>query len=83
MTFGERLRELREKAGLTQEALARAADTSLGNVRNYEQGIREPRWQVVFQLAKALGVSSEAFAVCVQAEAEAPPAKRKGKGKST
>jgi len=89
MTFGQRLRELREQAGLTQEALARAADTSIGNVRNYEQGIREPRWQLVFKLAEALGVSSEAFKDCTE-EPEAPvkkdadvakpaPAKKKGK----
>jgi transcriptional regulator with XRE-family HTH domain len=73
MTFGERLRELREKAGLTQESLARAADTSIGNVRNYEQGIREPRWQLVYKLAAALGVSCEAFAGCVEGEPEPEP----------
>jgi transcriptional regulator with XRE-family HTH domain len=78
MTFAQRLRQLREKAGLTQEALARGADMSLGNVRNYEQGIREPRWQGVFKLAEALGVDCRAFAVCVNASpAQAAPPKRR------
>jgi transcriptional regulator with XRE-family HTH domain len=79
MTFAKRLRELREQAGLTQEQLARAADMSVGNVRNYEQGIREPRWQGVFQLAEALGVDCSAFKVCMDggpAEAALAPRKR-------
>ena len=75
-TFAERLRELREKAGLTQQQLAEASGLPVGSLRNYEQGQREPYWQVVFKLAAALGVSCEAFAVCVDATAgtrEAPP----------
>ncbi len=87
-TFGEKLRELRVAAGMTQEALARAAGLSLGNVRNYEQGLREPRWQNLFQLAAALGVSTNVFAVCVGTEAPAegegtkaaPKRGRKAKG---
>jgi transcriptional regulator with XRE-family HTH domain len=78
MTFAERLRQLREKAGLTQESLAVRAGMSIGSVRNYEQGIREPYWKGVFQLAAALGVTSEAFAVCVaNGTAEAPMKKSK------
>lgn len=77
MTFGERLRQLREKANLTQEALAQKAGMSIGSVRNYEQGIREPYWRGVFQLAKALGVSSEAFAECALEPEPVKPGKRK------
>jgi transcriptional regulator with XRE-family HTH domain len=72
MTFGGRLRELREAAGMTQVALAAAAGMSLGSVRNYEQGIREPYWQGVFRLAAALGVPCDAFAECAGA---GPPVK--------
>jgi transcriptional regulator with XRE-family HTH domain len=81
MTFAARLRELREKAGLTQEALARAADMSIGNVRNYEQGIREPYMRGLFRLADALGVSSEAFRDCLKDAAPEPAQAKKGKKK--
>jgi transcriptional regulator with XRE-family HTH domain len=90
MTFADRLRELREAAGLTQAALAEAAGLSLGAVRNYEQGIREPYWTAVFKLAGALGVSCEAFGGCIDAaprpdasarRTPAGPAPKGGKGK--
>jgi transcriptional regulator with XRE-family HTH domain len=78
MTFADRLRELREAAGLTQEALADATGLSLGAVRNYEQGIREPYWSTIFKLADALGVSVEAFRECAgnrdEEQALKPPA---------
>lgn len=64
-TFAERLRELRKRAGLTQAQLASASGVPIGSVRNYEQGQREPYWDVAFRLADALGVSVEAFAACV------------------
>jgi transcriptional regulator with XRE-family HTH domain len=75
--FGERLRELREKAGMTQEGLARAANMPVGNVRNYEQGVREPLWAGLFRLAAALGVSCEAFADCVGGETNRPKRKKR------
>jgi transcriptional regulator with XRE-family HTH domain len=64
-TFAERLRELREKAGLTQAQLAENSGLPLGSIRNYEQGQREPYWTAVFRLAEALGVAADAFARCV------------------
>src|SRR5262245_50365785 len=69
MKFAERLRQLRETAGLTQAALATASGLPVGSIRNYEQGQREPYWFVVFKLARALGVSVEAFAECVDGAA--------------
>jgi transcriptional regulator with XRE-family HTH domain len=66
MTFAQRLRELRQAAGLTQAALAAKSGLPLGNVRNYEQGQREPYWDVLYPLCAALGVGPEAFAVCVR-----------------
>ena len=65
MTFAQRLRELRERAGLTQESLALRCGMSIGAIRNYEQGVREPYWRGVFQLAHALGVDCSAFKDCV------------------
>jgi transcriptional regulator with XRE-family HTH domain len=85
MTFAERLKQLREKAGMTQEGLARTCTVSVGAIKNYEQGIREPTWRGIFKLAEALGVSVEAFKDCVAdvaTEAPARPAKASGKGKA-
>jgi transcriptional regulator with XRE-family HTH domain len=65
MTFAEKLKQLREKAGLTQAALARASGRSLGAVRDYEQGNREPTLKAAVKLSEALGVSVEVFAGCV------------------
>jgi transcriptional regulator with XRE-family HTH domain len=71
-TFAERLRELREQAGLTQAQMAEASGLPLGSIRNYEQGQREPYWAVVFKLAAALGASADAFAVCVDESSLVP-----------
>jgi transcriptional regulator with XRE-family HTH domain len=74
-TFAERLRELREKAGLTQQQLADASGLPVGSLRHYEQGRREPYWQVVFRLAAVLGVRCDAFADCVGADVPAEATK--------
>jgi transcriptional regulator with XRE-family HTH domain len=79
MTFAERLRGLREKAGLTQEGLAARCGVSVGTIRNYEQGIREPYWRGLFQLADALGVSVEAFRDCIDGGPTVQPPAKKGK----
>lgn len=82
--FAERLRELREQSGKTQEQLATESGLPIGSIRNYEQGQREPYWQVVFRLARALGVSVEDFSVCVDwGEHLSKKPKRSKKGKGT
>lgn len=89
-TFGEKLRELREKAMLTQQQLADASGLPLGSLRNYEQGQREPYWAAVFKLAEALSVPVDTFAECVATSPLLPgrkgtatrkpaPAKRRGR----
>jgi transcriptional regulator with XRE-family HTH domain len=51
------LRELRERKGLTQEALAFKAKVTPGYVAQLELGLREnPSLDVVRRLARALGV---------------------------
>lgn len=79
MTFGQKLKAMRESSGLTQEALARAGNMSVGNVRNYEQGIRLPTFPIVVKLAAALDTDCTAFAGCedVKGEPASPPAKKK------
>jgi transcriptional regulator with XRE-family HTH domain len=60
-SFAEILRRLRKQAGLTQEGLARSAALSVGTIRDYEQGKKEPSLRSAFKLAGALGVGIEAF----------------------
>ena len=58
MEFGERIRQLREHAGLSQNALARAAgidSTHVSRIENSKQGV--PRRTTVVKLIRALGLS--------------------------
>jgi transcriptional regulator with XRE-family HTH domain len=78
--FADVLRDLREKAGLTQEALARKADLSLGYIAKLEQGKAQPSWATVKALAKALGTTCAAFERNDPFTGESEPAKRSRKG---
>src|SRR4051812_5537617 len=57
MHFGQKIRELREGAGLTQVGLAEASGVPIGTIRDYEQMKRAPLLPAVQKLAKALGAS--------------------------
>src|SRR5947207_2666508 len=59
--FGARLRELRERAGLSKSALARAAGIGRGPIARLERGLHPPDWETVARLAEALGVRPAAF----------------------
>ena len=61
MTFGEKLKELRRRKGMTQASLAESSTIPLGTIRDYEQGKRNPKLYNAQKLAHALGVSLEAF----------------------
>jgi transcriptional regulator with XRE-family HTH domain len=74
--FAQRLKRLREAAGLTQRELAEKAGLHLMGLAKIEQGDRSPSWESVQKLAKALGVSCSAFEDTTPTEAEAPPAPR-------
>jgi transcriptional regulator with XRE-family HTH domain len=76
MDFGDRLKALRNRAGLSQEALARSAGLSTSNVSKLEQKKVIPSWPTVQALARALGVSLDALAD--DGPVEAQPAKGKG-----
>ena len=78
MKFREKLRELREGAGLTQQQLADKAGLTLHSVRNHEQGQRNPSWTAVVRLSRALGVPTDTFTGCDledEAGGEKAPAK--------
>lgn len=55
-TLGERIRRLRSSAGLTQEALARAADIGRVTLVRLEKGEQTPRFKTLDAIAKALGI---------------------------
>jgi putative transcriptional regulator len=83
MNFAEKLKELRSAAGLTQAKLAELSGSSLGAIRDYEQGNRIPLLPAAVKLAHALGTTCEAFADCedVMPRPEPKkPARRKRKG---
>ncbi len=58
MDLGKRLKEARERADLSQEALARRADVSTVAVSQIEQGrTKEPHYLTLHRLGKVMGVS--------------------------
>ncbi|MBN9518771.1 helix-turn-helix transcriptional regulator [bacterium] len=75
-TFADVLRNLRTEAGWTQQQLADKSGIPISSIRGHEQGQRVPSWASVVKLAKALGVSTDAFAECDEVKGEdEPPAK--------
>jgi PAS domain S-box-containing protein len=60
MTFGERVRELRQAKGLTQRDLAKEASISYAYVSKVETGtMPPPRHKIITTLASVLGVSDK------------------------
>ena len=57
-TIGERVRRYRESAGLTQEALARAADIGRVTLVRLENGEQSPRFKTLKAVADALGMDA-------------------------
>jgi PAS domain S-box-containing protein len=58
MTFGQRIRELRQAKGLTQRDLARQAGISYAYVSKLETGtMTPPRHKIIQRLAKVLGAT--------------------------
>ena len=55
-TLGERIRQFRESAGLTQEALARTADIGRVTLVRLEKGEQTPRFKTLDSIANALGI---------------------------
>jgi len=57
--FGKRVRQLREKRGLTQEELAAKAHLHLNSVSLIERGQRGISLDTILELARALGVKPD------------------------
>jgi transcriptional regulator with XRE-family HTH domain len=84
MTFGEKLRKLRDAAGLSEAKLAAASGVGFGAIHQYGLGLRKPSFAAVVKLARALGVTCEAFADCEDLDGDPSPStakKRKRKRK--
>jgi transcriptional regulator with XRE-family HTH domain len=77
-TFPEKLRQLRDAAGLSEIEMAQQSGLKFGTVHGYVIGRREPPLSAAVALARALGVSVQEFAVCYPAVADGKkPAKPK------
>lgn len=57
--FGDRLRELREKSGMTQQQLAERIWVSKAAISNYELYERNPSPEILIKLAKVFHVSTD------------------------
>ncbi len=57
--FGQRLRELRQKKGLTQKELAKLLSISPSAVGMYEQGRREPENSLLSKLCSILDTTTD------------------------
>jgi transcriptional regulator with XRE-family HTH domain len=53
-TFGENLRDARNHAGLSQQALALSSGMDRATISIYENGGRQPRLDTILKLARAL-----------------------------
>ena len=87
-SFAERLKAQRELAGFSQYTLSKRSGLSRQSISQLEMGMREPTWETVQRLAKALGLSCESFidAGIELPDAEPPrprgrPKQGEGKGK--
>ncbi len=68
LSFGEQLRRYRERAGLTQEALADQAGVTAKAISALERGERrQPYPQTVHALAQALGLTPDEYAILLDA----------------
>ncbi|HXB16396.1 MAG TPA: helix-turn-helix transcriptional regulator [Solirubrobacteraceae bacterium] len=65
--LGEALRGLRDRQGLTQEALASRAGITTGTYARLELGQSDPSWSTLRAVAKALGVTLSQLARAVEA----------------
>jgi transcriptional regulator with XRE-family HTH domain len=61
--LGKAIRQLREKRGATQEALAYEAGVTTGTLSLIERGQSNPAWGTVKAIAKALDVSTGKLAL--------------------
>lgn len=62
MSYYPRLRDLREDMDLTQDQLVKILEMHKTTYTNYEQGKREPPFELIIKLAKLYNVSIDYIA---------------------
>ena len=75
MNYIRRMRDLREDADLTQEELVKQLGMHKTTYTNYEQGKREPPFELIIRLAKLYGVSIDYIAGLTPHPVPLPPQK--------
>lgn len=80
-SFGQRLRAMREAAGLSAAQLGELAGMTAQSINKYERGAAEPMWAIVQRLAEALDAPTDRFRDSDGAKDEngPPPGKPKKK----
>lgn len=63
-TFGERVRFLRDKIGMSRDQLAKRIDIATPTLAGYENNLREPKFQTILEIANTLNTSSD-FLLCI------------------
>ena len=66
MTTGDRIKEARKQAGLSQKELADKLGISFQTLAQWETGKRNPKYDTLKRIADALGVSVNSFMTDVQ-----------------
>ncbi|MBQ7164862.1 MAG: helix-turn-helix transcriptional regulator [Clostridia bacterium] len=61
MKVGEKIKDLRIEAGLSQMRLAKAVGVSQKAVDYWERGVNEPKVSYVIELVKVFNISYEEF----------------------
>ena len=57
--FGERIKELRKRSGLSQEQLAQRLGITKGMVSSYETSMRMPSYSILIKIAQMFHVSTD------------------------
>lgn len=57
--MNKKLKELRKEKGYSQKEVAKAIGITLSAYSNYEQGIREPSYEILILLCKFYNVSAD------------------------
>lgn len=73
MTFGEKLQELRRKAGISQDSLAEKLDVSRQAVSKWERDEAMPETEKVVRIAQLFGVSTDYLLLDNARQAEPEP----------
>lgn len=61
MNIGEKIKDYRKKAGLTQKQLAEKINRKEITIRKYESGEREPRISIIEDICEALDIPIDVF----------------------